>query len=280
MYKFAAEGSLIENMYLMISIFKKYNIKPIFVFDGRPPKEKKDILTHRRNEKKAAEHKYAELNAVLTNTEIDDVSRQNILMDMESLKKQFVRIKDSDIAQLKKLMNAYGVAYYDAMGEADVLCCQLVKTGVAWACVSDDMDMFVYGCSRVIRHFSMINHTVLFYDTKNILSEINMSENDFRDIMVLSGTDYNSNSETNLNETLKWYSEYNKKAIQSSLTFYEWLIRYTKYIKDGDALNNIKNMFNLDHYDTMQIVSNSSEQKEINKQDLINILSTEGFIFV
>ena len=32
--------SLIEKFYLMCSIFKNYNIIPLFVFDGKPPDEK------------------------------------------------------------------------------------------------------------------------------------------------------------------------------------------------------------------------------------------------
>ena len=32
-YKFASEGTLIENIYLMLSIFRHYNIIPIFIFD-------------------------------------------------------------------------------------------------------------------------------------------------------------------------------------------------------------------------------------------------------
>ena len=41
LYKFIADDSLLENMYLFISIMKSYNIEPIFVFDGKPPAEKK-----------------------------------------------------------------------------------------------------------------------------------------------------------------------------------------------------------------------------------------------
>ena len=32
-----------ENMYLMLSIFRYYNVIPIFVFDGKPPPEKKRV---------------------------------------------------------------------------------------------------------------------------------------------------------------------------------------------------------------------------------------------
>lgn len=43
MYKFEGDNSLIENMYLMLSIFRYYNITPIFIFDGKPPAEKRTL---------------------------------------------------------------------------------------------------------------------------------------------------------------------------------------------------------------------------------------------
>jgi 5'-3' exonuclease len=41
LYKFQAENALIENMYLMLSIFNHYKIIPIFIFDGKPPEIKR-----------------------------------------------------------------------------------------------------------------------------------------------------------------------------------------------------------------------------------------------
>jgi 5'-3' exonuclease len=51
LYKFASEGALIENIYLMLSILRHYNIIPIFVFDGKPPAEKKELLVKRKKDK-------------------------------------------------------------------------------------------------------------------------------------------------------------------------------------------------------------------------------------
>lgn len=41
LYRFLGEEKLIEQMYLMVSIFRNYGIIPIFVFDGVAPPEKK-----------------------------------------------------------------------------------------------------------------------------------------------------------------------------------------------------------------------------------------------
>ena len=41
LYKYVGEDALIENIYLLVSILLYYNIIPVFVFDGKPPEEKR-----------------------------------------------------------------------------------------------------------------------------------------------------------------------------------------------------------------------------------------------
>ena len=45
----------------MLAIFREYNIIPIFVFDGKPPPEKKELLQKRREDKTAAKNEYNKL---------------------------------------------------------------------------------------------------------------------------------------------------------------------------------------------------------------------------
>lgn len=44
MYKFMGENNLLENMYLLISLLRFYHIVPLFIFDGKPPDEKKGTI--------------------------------------------------------------------------------------------------------------------------------------------------------------------------------------------------------------------------------------------
>jgi 5'-3' exonuclease len=55
LYKFLSENALMENMYLFISILKKYDISPIFIFDGKPHPEKKQLLIKRLIDKMEAD---------------------------------------------------------------------------------------------------------------------------------------------------------------------------------------------------------------------------------
>ena len=278
LYKFTASNLLIENMYLLITIFKYYNITPIFVFDGKPPDEKKQILKKRLIDKIIAEKKYNELKDKI-NTILDMKDKKELEVEIDSLKKQFIRIKDSDIKSVKELMDYCNVVYYDAPGEADQLCAKLVIDKKAWACLSDDMDMFVYGCTRVIRHISLLNHTVIFYNINGILRELKMSMNDFREIMVISGTDYNIYDNTNLDDTMKHYNEYKEYKKDSEVRFYDWLHTNTTYIKNYESLKNIYNIFDLSNTDISEFGKNSITMNK-NNSKLIEFLKPYGFIFV
>ena len=192
MYKFASEGTLIENIYLMLSIFRYYNVIPIFVFDGKPPAEKKELLQKRREDKKEAEAEFNELkNKLQINANMEESEKQEIINNMDMLKRKFVNVSKNDIEKVKDLIRGYGSTYYDAPGEADELCAMLTIKGKVWACLSEDMDMFVYGCPRVIRYLSLLNHTFVMYNMKEILLDLGITQKELREICILSGTDYN-----------------------------------------------------------------------------------------
>jgi len=284
LYKFINDNALIENMYLFISILKKYNIQPIFVFDGKPPPEKRELIQQRREDKYHAKQKYLACLHLLDKEEMIE-KRDELLHEMNVLKKKIVKVKEEDTIKVKELMDSYGVVYYDAPGEADVLCSYLVNINKAWACISDDMDMFLYGCKRVIRHVSLLHQTAVFYDTECILKDLKLNETIFREIMVLSGTDYNIHSDTTLNDTLVMYNKY-KTAKQNEIanediSFYEWLSKYTTYIKNMKKLGEINELFMLDRYSFLdQCHLQEPSKKYIRVKQLKNLLLKYGFIFV
>ena len=246
-YKYAGDDSLIENIYLMLATFRYYNIIPIFIFDGKPPAEKKELLKKRRADKQQAESEYNHLKNILESEDnMEEEKREEITTAMDALKKKFVYVNREQIDKVKEMIRAYGLTYYDAPGEADELCAMLVAKKKVWACLSEDMDMFVYGCRRVLRYLSLLNHNVVLYDTKNILEELGITQKEFREICVLSGTDYNISTDAEdhgLVKTLKLFKKYHKT--NKTQDFYDWLLENTDYIEERDELDNINKMFDL-----------------------------------
>ena len=299
LYKYEADDTLLENMYLMLSIFRYYNVVPIFIFDGKPPPEKKEILIKRKEDKKEAQQEYNALKKTLeTNTDCDETEKQDIINAMDQLKKQFVNVNKEKIEKVKELIRAYGATYYDAPGEADELCAMLVLKKIVWACLSEDMDMFVYGCSRVLRYFSLINHSAVLYSMKGILEELDMTQSNFKDICILSGTDYNihantkksrsknsnRNSDMLLYDTLKLFQKYKDEMrnTNTDVTFYNWLQNNTDCISDLELLVKINNMFDLsvDHSSIENFKYIKIINGPVNNNVLHEIMRKDGFIFI
>jgi 5'-3' exonuclease len=228
LYQFSGENALLENMLKTITFFQTYHIQPIFIFDGKPPPEKMKLLYERRMKRKRAVEEYEKMKALMDPT---------LEEQMIHYRKESVFITENDIMQTKILLDSHKIPYYEAEGEADELCVSFVNQEKAWACLSDDMDMLVYGCKRVLSNMDLFNQTFNLYDMKTILKELDMDIQTFRQIMVLSGTDYNYDNNINLYTTIKFYNKYkyfiNKNRKES---FYSWLLKYTQYITDVHLL--------------------------------------------
>ena len=285
LYKFTGDNALLENMYLMLSIFRHYSIIPVFIFDGKPPDEKKELLDHRKDEKTKARLEYNKLKTQLeTEKTLDNEEKQEISNTMDILKKQFIYIQRDQILKVKELMRAFGATYFDAPGEADQLCALLTIKKKVWACLSEDMDLFVYGCPRVLRYFSLIKHNAVIYHTHKIFDELGLNEKEFRQICILSGTDYNIhlNKTTDLYSTLKLFKRYHKRCFNNeNRDFYEWLIENTDYIQDYPLIQQIYNLFDLkDSDNSMTNFDNVKIQNGLyNKYEIRNIMIDDGFLF-
>jgi 5'-3' exonuclease len=270
MYKFLGQNKLIENFYLLVSILLHYKITPVFVFDGKPPPEKMNILKQRKQMKKEAKHEYYVLQESIDAATTEE-DRKKIMNKMENLKKEFIRISDSDIQNVKTLFEFYGIGYIEAEGEADVVCSSMVINGEAWACLSDDMDMFLYGCNRVLRFISLLNHCVVMYDTAKILRELNMDLPTFQYFTVPCGTDYNSDSKISLPQMMKHLNMY--KNEDSSFGFDKYLVQKGVI---NESIYEVCDMFCLDK---SEIFNTSMYTFTKNAIKLREFLSNYGFIF-
>ena len=291
LYKFASENTLIENIYLMISIFRHYNIIPLFVFDGKPPAEKKELLQQRLAEKKTAEKEFNILKTNLDyNSNMNEDEKHEILNKMDLLKKKFVYISKTQIEDVKQLIIGYGMTYCDAPNEADELCAMLTIKGLVWACLSEDMDMFIYGCPRVLRYLSLLNHTFVLYDTKKILNKLEMKQSDLSEICVISGTDYNYSNQQrqyNLFTTLKYFNKYKKinkntEIKNEDMRFYDWLLENTNFLESyNNELYKINySMFCFNDYDYLKEFENIKiANKNILFTEMKELLKKDGFIF-
>ena len=275
LYKYLTNDNLLESMYLMISLFKKHNIIPIFVFDGAPPKEKEIIIKKRQNDKLLAKQKCEQLQEQLINS-TDIVEQTNLGESIKNLKRRCIKLRKNDIEKVRNLMDAFGVYYIEAQGEADELCAKLVITKIAYACLSEDMDLFLYGCPRVLRYLSLTNSTFIIYYLDKILHDLKFTFKEFKEICVVSGSDYIANNVFNLYNILKYYKEY--KDSHDSQDFYMWLYNYINIKIDLNELNSAYLMYEVSsnklHINMNELIKNT------NHNQIKEIMTPEGFIFV
>lgn len=273
MYRFQGEGGLVDGIYQMVSLMQHNNITPMFVFDGKPPAEKQDILQKRREEKAEAEARYNNVQEMLRDCDEDDIA--DLESEADNLRKQFVRLTQEDIDTVKHLLELMGVQYYECDGESDSVCCKMVQKKIAYACLSEDMDMFVYGCPRVLRYLSLLKSNVVLYDLAGILNQLNISFADFQDICILSGTDYNSAADSNieLHKALKLYAKYRKRG--TSEGYHKWIISQ-QYIKDVETYNITKQMFDLSD---LKLDRNSLTEPDYDENGMRDFLLDYGFVF-
>lgn len=280
-YKFLGENALIENMYLLISIFRNYNITPVFVFDGKPPSEKMDTLMERVKCKNQAEEEFKELEQQMESKELTKQERIQLSKNMSDLKRQFVRIKPRHLSELKELMDAFGTKYIEAESEADTLCAKLCLAGFAQACLSDDMDMFVYGIPIVLRHLSLFNHTVVMYNYSRILDDLDINGNDFKDILLLSKNDYNSTKSYNIYDVIKKHNNYRTSLYneQHDNNFPKWC---SKELNDFDESEYEKSSkcFHIDKNINIDVMNIMKKYEDVNKEKVKEIMKRHNFIFV
>ena len=281
LYKFLSDGDYMEHLYLFLSMFKYYCIIPIFIFDGKPPVEKNALLKRRYSDKQQAHREYMDIEERMI-TENDKQKITEMVQTMKILKKKMVRITYREIEKAIELISAFGYEHYFAPHEADQLCVYLTCIGKTYATLSDDMDMIVSGCPIVLRNLSLMNREVSLYDTNQILSNLQLTIHEFRDIIVISGTDYDI-STNSVNITVKkafeYYTKY--KESKSGLDFYSWL-NETGAIENRD-LNRISYLLNIDNYmnEYMTFINeNIMVKPKFSISNVKNIMRQYKFIFV
>ena len=295
MYRFIADDALLENMYSMMSFFQIHNIVALFIFDGKPPEEKRKTINKRKRLKCIAEMHYNRLVRNL-NTDHENGAAGSGWLKKEQehalkvLRRRFIRVSDDDFDRVKTLMRALGVQYIVADGEADVLCAQMVIKRKAYACVSDDTDLFVYGCTRVLRHINLFDQTATLYDMPKILTVLGTSMTEFRQICVISGTDYHAGPMhgLNLKVALDLFKQYKKCALDAETNddvfapdFYTWMhhrcTNHNHIRFDYDTTMTVYNMFDPA---IMSLPTIAPVNAVKNRELLREVMAHENFIFV
>lgn len=157
--------------------FLENGIKPVYVFDGKPPELKKNVLRNRRKIRENAKKKLLQL---------DKQSKEGI----KNFKRTVV-ITRQQIDECKQLLDVMKIPYVNSPGEADAQCAVLAKEGKVWGVCTEDMDILTFGAPRILKQLSSSkSRKVIEIDLKRVLSSLGLTNDQFIDLCILLGSDY------------------------------------------------------------------------------------------
>lgn len=161
-------------------------IKPIFVFDGKPPVMKAGELEKRAAAKKAAEEA------------AQKAKEDGDLEAAARFARRVNRVTPEMIEGCKTLLKLMGVPIVEAPCEAEAQCAEMVKKGVVYAAASEDMDSLTFGTEKLIRQIWAGTASTAAkkgiqpteFTLSVALQELDMTMSQFIDLCILCGCDY------------------------------------------------------------------------------------------
>ncbi|KAL8873447.1 MAG: hypothetical protein Q9174_001095 [Haloplaca sp. 1 TL-2023] len=156
-------------------------IKPLYVFDGAPPKLKSGELAKRFARKAEATEQHEEAKETGTAEEVEKFSRRTVKVTREHNN------------ECKKLLTLMGVPYIVAPTEAEAQCAVLARAGKVYAAASEDMDTLCFDTPILLRHLTFSEQRkepILEIQLDKVLEGLGMERKQFIDLCILLGCDY------------------------------------------------------------------------------------------
>ena len=192
--------------------FLSMGIKPVYVFDGKPPSLKTAEIERRKLGKKEATIKYEKAKAS---------------GDLESARKyaqQTTSMQDTMVEDSKHFLDLFGIPYVQAKADGEATAAYMNKTGMADAVASQDFDSILFGAVKLIRNFTNsgrrkppnrntyidIEPEIISYQKS--LDALGITGEQIIDIGILIGTDFNPDGFERIGPktALKMIKEYGK----------------------------------------------------------------------
>ncbi len=168
----------------------EHEIRPFYVFDGKPPEFKESVNNERREKREEARKKYK-----------DALKRGNI-EKAEKYAKQSTTVQKEMVNQSKNLLDAMGIPWVQAPSEGEAQAAHMTKKGDAWAVGSQDFDALLFGSPILVRNLTITGKRKLpnkqqykkirpeKLDLEKILNKNGISREQLIIMGILVGTDY------------------------------------------------------------------------------------------
>lgn len=202
-YSILNKSKYIESIISFTEYLDKNNFKPIFVFDGKPPDIKKYTIQKRKKDKDKAQKKVdkfkEELETIysLEETTSDEKQLEQIQKDKIQIKNNIIKFSKRTVKLTKKhtkiaqdLFDFLNLTYVHIDKEADYICANLVKNGVADACLSNDYDLLAFQCPVILRDLNIFTHSVEIIFLDNVCDMMKINKDQLTYLNIMNGCDY------------------------------------------------------------------------------------------
>lgn len=156
-------------------------IKPLYVFDGAPPKLKSGELAKRFQRKSEAQ------------AAAEEAKETGTAEDVEKFSRRTVRVTREHNEECRRLLKLMGVPYIIAPTEAEAQCATLARGGKVYAAASEDMDTLTFNTPVLLRHLTFSEQRkepIQEYHLDKVLEGLAMEREQFIDLCILLGCDY------------------------------------------------------------------------------------------
>lgn len=177
-------------LYRTANLIEK-GLKPVYVFDGKPPSIKEAEIKQRMKIKEEARVKY------------EEALKRGNLAEARKYAQATSYLQDYMVEDAKKLLELLGVPYVQAPSEGEAQAAYMNMRGDVWAVASQDYDSLLFGAVRLVRNLTITGRRKLpgrnvyveispeLIEAKKVISELGITREQLIDVAILVGTDYN-----------------------------------------------------------------------------------------
>ena len=161
------------------------DIKPVYVFDGKPPELKQATLANRKEKKEEAD---AELATALEGGDAEEIRKAA---------HRTARATPQMNADVQELLRLLGCPVILAPSEAEASCAALCAAGKVFATATEDMDALTFGTGVMLKNLfdtessrTQTKRPVWEIRLATLLAQLDVSMEAFVDFCILCGCDY------------------------------------------------------------------------------------------
>lgn len=185
-------------------MLQSYGITCVYIFDGagehvgkERERAKRRVQTTRATELR--ENKISVLTESLAQSVAQLPTASELQACVRDTEQQIHRlrtavtvVKPIHSVNLKTILAAHSIPFYEATGEAEKACAWLAIQGLVDVAVSEDYDTLVCGAPVLLRNLGSSSYPLLELKLSSILEALQLSYLEFVDFSILCGTDFNT----------------------------------------------------------------------------------------